>query len=251
MAKSLLRLEARRLRKKGISVKKIEKTLKLSRGTVSRWTRDIILSVEQLEYLRQSSIKGAELGRLRSALLQKERRLKLIEDEKNKGIDELSKLTERELLIAGLSLYWGEGSKKDRRVEFCNSDPRMIKFFIHWLQRCFDVRTEELRGYLGINEIHLKREDIVKQYWSKITFIPLDQFRKTYFKKAANKKIYENFNEHYGTLNIRVAKSAALYYKIMGLIEGLSCQGSSMVEHEIHILADAGSSPAPGTGMVS
>ncbi len=234
VAKSLLRLEARKLRKRGISVKKIEKILKISRGTASRWTRDIILSIEQLEHLRQSSIKGAALGRLRSAFLQKERRLKLIEDEKNKGIDELSKLTERELLISGLALYWGEGSKKDRRIEFCNSDPRMIEFFIYWLHRCFNIKTEELRGYLGINEIHLKREETVKLYWSKLTQIPLSQFRKTYFKKTANKKIYENFNDHYGTLNIRVAKSAALYYKIMGLIEGLAWQRSSMVEQSFH-----------------
>lgn len=222
MAKSLLRLEARKLRKMGTSVKKIEKILKVSRGTASRWTKDIILSIEQLEYLRQSSIKGAELGRLKSAFLQKERRLKFMEDEKSKGIEELSKMTEREFLVAGLALYWGEGSKGDRRIEFCNSDPRMIKFFIRWLQSCFGVRIEDLRGCLGINEAHLKREDIVKQYWSTLTDIPLDQFRKTFFKKTANKKVYENFNEHYGTLSIRVAKSAALFYKVMGLIEGLA-----------------------------
>lgn len=225
MANSLLRLEARKLRKKGVSVKKIAQVLSISRSTASKWVRDIILTVKQLENLRQSPIKGAELGRLRSALLQKGRRLKVIEDSRIKGIEMLSNLTEKELLVTGLALYWGEGSKKDRRIEFCNSDPRMIKFFIHWLQRCFNVKTEELRGYLGINEVHLKRENIVLQYWIKVTGITLSQFRKTYFKKAANRKIYENFNDHYGTLNLRVAKSTALYYKVMGLIEGLVMPG--------------------------
>ena len=74
MAKSLLRLEACKLRKRGISVKKIAQLLRISTSTVSKWVRDIILTVEQLENLRQSSIKGAELGRLRSALLQKAKR---------------------------------------------------------------------------------------------------------------------------------------------------------------------------------
>ena len=221
MAKSLLRLEALKLRKKGISVKKIARALGVSASTASYWTRDVILSVEQLENLRQSTIKGAELGRLRSALLQKKRRLKIIELVKDKTRERLLNLQSREFLIAGIALYWSEGSKKDRRVEFCNSDPRMIKFFIHWLHDCFNVKSEDLRGYIGINEVHLKREGIVKQYWSELTGIPLSQFRKTYFKRAANKKVYENFNEHYGTLNIRVAKSAALYYEVMGLIEGL------------------------------
>ncbi|TSC88014.1 MAG: Uncharacterized protein G01um10147_245 [Microgenomates group bacterium Gr01-1014_7] len=52
MAKSLLRLEAHKLRKKGISVRKIAQTLGISKSTISHWTRDIILTVEQLEALR-------------------------------------------------------------------------------------------------------------------------------------------------------------------------------------------------------
>ena len=221
MAKSLLRLEARKLRKRGISVKKIAQFLKVSKSSASLWVRDIILTVEQLEDLTRSKLKGGELGRLRGALIQKKRRLKLIEDSKTLGLEMLANLSERELLIAGLALYWGEGRKKNRRVGFCNSDPRMIKFYIHWLQSCFNVKLEDLRGYIGINGIHLERESIVKQYWSELTSIPLSQFRKTYFKKAANKKVYENFNEHYGTLSIEVVQPAPIYYKIMGLIEGL------------------------------
>lgn len=222
MAKSLLRLKARKLRKKGISVRKITEILGLSKSTISGWVRDIILTVEQLESLRQSSIKGAELGRLKSALLQKERRLKLVEDLKSSGIELLSDITERELLIGGLALYWGEGSRKSNRgVGFCNSDPKMIKFLMRWLKDCFGVTMGELRCRVGINFIHNKRDQIVKNYWSEVTSIPLEQFRNTSFKKVKNKKVYENFNEHYGTLTVEVAKSWNLYYKIIGLITGL------------------------------
>ncbi len=35
------------------------------------------------------------------------------------------------------------------------------------------------------------------------------------------KKVYENFNEHFGTLNVRVRKSTNLNYFMLGLIEGL------------------------------
>ena len=73
MAKSLLRLEARKLRKKGVSVKKIAKYLKVSKSSASRWVRDIVLTVEQLENLRKSSLEGAERGRLRNALIQKDK----------------------------------------------------------------------------------------------------------------------------------------------------------------------------------
>lgn len=247
MAKSLLRLEARKLRKRGVSVRKIAQTLDLSKSTVSEWVRDVILTVNQLETLRAASIKGAELGRLRGALIQKERRINLIEDLKKAGVEELSTLIRRELLVAGVALYWGEGSRKSNRgISFCNSDPRMIKFLIRWLIDCFGVRVTELRCRVGINFIHTKRDAIVKAYWSTVTSIPLKQFRKTSFKKVNNRKVYENFNDHYGTLTVEVAKSRVLYYKVLGLIEGL-CQGSSMAEHHIHNVAVVGSNPTPGT----
>lgn len=221
MAKSLLRLEARKLRQRGVSIRRIATHLSISKSTVSLWVRDIVLSVEQLEDLKKSEIKGRDRGRLRNAFLQKEKRLKLISDFADEGEKLLKNLTDRELLVAGLSLYWGEGGKTNRRVEFCNSDPKMIQFLTHWLSKCFGVSTNDLRCYVGINEIHHKREQIVKDYWSKITNIPSAQFRKTSFKKVENKKIYENFHTHYGTLSVKVAKSSQLHYRILGLIKGL------------------------------
>lgn len=221
MAKSLLRLEARKLRKIGVSVRKISQTLHVSKDSASRWTRDIILTVEQLESLRQSSLKGAELGRLRSALLQKHRRLDYIEGAKKEGIKILSKLSEKELLIAGLAIYWGEGCRKEHGVELCNSDPAMIKFFITWLRKCFDISIDRLWCRIGINETHSMREPLVREYWSRITGVPLSQFNNTSFKRIINKKVYENFNEHYGTLTVRVTKPGNLYHDIMGLVSAL------------------------------
>lgn len=128
MSKSLLYIQARKLRSKGESVRDIAKSLGVSRGTASHWVRDMVLTVEQLEKLRQSSIKGSELGRLRGALVQKARRAEIIKNAEQEGIRNLTGLEKREFLIAGVALYWGEGCKKTTRMEFCNSDPRMVKF---------------------------------------------------------------------------------------------------------------------------
>lgn len=233
MAKSLLRLEARRLRKRGVSVGKIANYLKVSKSSASYWTRDIILNAEQLEKLRRSMLKGAALGRFKGSQIQKQRRLKRIESSRFEGIKVLSKLKQREFLIAGLALYWGEGSKKSQEVEFCNSDPKMIQFLILWLQKCFNIQIADIRCNVGINETHYKREQIVKEYWSEVSGIPLSQFRKTSFKKVKNKKIYENFNEHYGTLSVSVTKPSRFYFKIIGLIEGLYEAGSGLVSRGV------------------
>ena len=49
----------------------------------------------------------------------------------------------------------------------------------------------------------------------------ISQFRKTVFIKAKNKKHYNNFKTHYGTLTVKIKKSSDIYYKTMGLIKGL------------------------------
>lgn len=233
MAKYDLRIKARRLRKQGISVKQIATQLQISKSTASIWVRDIILSIEQLEMLRKSAIKGGERGRLKGALMQKERRLRQIEEGRLKGIKQLADLSKREFLIAGLALYWGEGSKKSQQVEFCNSDPKMIKFLIGWLKSNFQITTEELRCRIGINELHRAREDSVKQFWVEITGIPLNQFNQTSFKQAKSKKVYDNFNEHYGTLSINVLRPTRYFYQILGLIEGLNGAGMKLVFRDV------------------
>lgn len=222
MAKSDLRLKARELRQQGFGVKEIAREINIPKSTVSGWVRDIILTVEQLEKLTQRSIKGSERGRLLGAFYQKQRRLDKIERYLNEGKSRLAILTENEFLIAGLAIYWGEGGKKKRRVEFCNSDPKMVKFITRWLKICFNVPKEELICWVGINEVHSERELEVREYWSELMEIPLKEFRKTSYKRVKNKKVYENFNQHFGTLYITVAKSSELFYKIAGLIDGLT-----------------------------
>lgn len=221
MAKSELRLKARQLRAKGVSVKSIARKLGVAKSSASLWVRDIILSVEQLERLRQQNIKGGERGRLLGALKQKQDRLKRIEKGIVNGKQMIKKLNKRELLLTGVALYWAEGTKKNREVAFCNSDPQLIQFMIEWLRRCFSVHVERLFCYVGINEIHKNREVVVKSYWSNLTKIPLTQFNKTSFKKVINKKVYANFEDHYGTLTVKVHQPGQLYYDIIGLIEAL------------------------------
>ena len=235
MARYALRIQARELRKQGVSVKQIASRLGIAKSTASVWVRDIILTVEQLEILRQSSLEGAERGRLKSALLQKERWRKKMDAFRKSGIQHIGKLTDRELLIAGLALYWGEGYKKGRRLQFCNSDPKMIQFLLLWLQKCFEISGEDIRCRVGVNAIHIERDSIIKEYWSRVTGVPITQFTTTSFKKVENLKVYDNFEDHYGTLSVEVLKPARIYGKIIGLIEGLAVVGGFSFSHRANV----------------
>lgn len=222
MSKSNERLKAIDLRKEGKSVGEIARTLSVSKSSISLWTRHIALTIEQVEKLRHNSLVGSERTRIQQAMKLKNNRLKLIETKNKEGELEFNFLNKKELDIAGLCLYWSEGSKKSRRIELCNSDPNLIKAFVKWLKNCYQISLNELHCYVGINEAHRLREKEVIAYWHKITRIPLTNFTKTSFKQYPLRKYYENFNEHYGTLVVKVERPARIFYKILGKIHGLS-----------------------------
>jgi len=80
MAKSKLKLEARELREKGESIIIISKKLGISKSTVSKWCRDIVLSEEQILKLLNNKSLGLKKAQLKGALVQKTRRLARIEE---------------------------------------------------------------------------------------------------------------------------------------------------------------------------
>lgn len=78
----------------------------------------------------------------------------------------------------------------------------MIKFFISWLSNCFNISVSDLSFCIGINEVHKSREGAARKFWSESLKAPPAQFNKTSFKKAVNKKVYENISDHYGSLQV-------------------------------------------------
>ncbi len=224
MAKSIKKNIALRLRKRGESIKAIAKRLKVSKSSVSFWCRDIKLTLNQIEVLHRRMVKGGYRGRLKGARLQYEQRLKRVEEGREEGKGRVGTSSDRDLLIAGAALYWAEGQRKGTKseVRFCNSDPNMVKFIIEWFRKSWGIEKDRLTLRIGINKIHKDRISEVEDYWSRTTGIPKKQFRKTTFIKTKNKKIYDNFSIHYGTIKIRIIKPGNLYNRIIGLIEAIS-----------------------------
>jgi transposase len=222
MAKTSEHNKAVKLRQGGKSIKNIAKILNVSKGTASAWCKDIELTPEQIEKLHKDMVRGSYAGRLKGAELQHERRIKREKEAEIAGINEIGKLSKRDLLIALVALYWGEGSKKKRELFIINSDPEMVKFLLYVFKELFKIEDDRFALGVGINIIHRDRDEEVKDYWSKITGVPKSRFRKTIFSKSKNKKNYDNFHSYYGMLRINISKSIDLYNKIMGLIKGLT-----------------------------
>ena len=87
---------------------------------------------------------------------------------------------EEKLKIAGIMLYWAEGTLRGNTVDFANSNPQMITVFLRFLRNICGVSEERLRIYLYAYQY----QDIekLKRYWHKVTKISLTQFTKPYIR---------------------------------------------------------------------
>ena len=98
---------------------------------------------------------------------------------------------EDKLKLAGTMLYWAEWSKanaktKEWNVDFANSNPDMVRTFLQFLREICGVDEGKLRIYLYCYADQNVEE--IKNYWSKITNIPLSQFTKPYIREDFQKK---------------------------------------------------------------
>ncbi len=209
------------MRRRGASIREIASALKISKSSSSDWCRDIPLSEKQIKKLHESMLAGNYRGRLKGSQMQKEKRLNQIQTHEKEGLRNLGKIGKRDLLFIGLGLHLGEGGKTGNRVRFTNSNPEIIGLFIAWVHDIFRIPRSQIHCRVMINEIHRKREVMVRKGWSKILKLPLSQFKRTVFIKSKVKKVYENYDRFLGTLTITIPKSSDLQYRILGLTKGL------------------------------
>lgn len=211
MAKTEVRRRAIALRRLHKSYSQIKSELGVSKSTLSIWLRDYPLTREEINSLRGRS--EIRIERYRKTMQQKrERRLRSYYDEEKKKWLPFSK---RELIIAGLFLYWGEGNKSQRNtVSINNTDPQVIKFALYWLMYGLDIPKDRIQVFIHLYSDMNETEE--EDYWSKELHIPLDHFAKPYIKRSKRIDLDQKGFGH-GTCGIRVFDTVQKEKVLMGL----------------------------------
>lgn len=197
------------MRQQGKSYSQIKSIVGVSKSTLSLWLRDYPLAEWRIRELRDHNQQRIEQFR-KTMMSKKSSRLNTVYEKQSKLI---LPLTKRDLLVAGLFLYWGEGEKaREAQIGISNTDPAVPRFFIYWLMRCFGVPKEKLRVRL---QLYSDMSIIEKtKYWSETLNIPLFQFQKPYVKKNLSSGINYKGGFGHGTCNILVG-DVRLYEKIL------------------------------------
>ena len=215
--------EAINMRHKGLSLGEISKKLNITKSTLSFWCKEIILTDEAINKIETKGKLKSVRALLKYTESKRKERIERHALHRKEGASMLGTLSDRDILMIGLGLYWGEGYKyANSELGFTNSNPHMIRFYFKWLE-LWNVDKSSLIFRLTLNEFFRKEEESIKNFWINFLGIKEEQFSKTTFIKTNLKKgSVKNLEKYKGILRVKVRKGTSLRNKILGAIEHIS-----------------------------
>jgi hypothetical protein len=176
-AKDDARVKARELRAAGHSYNEIADRLGVARSSVSLWVRDMPCLDDQ-EILMRKSRSSARYWAVERSRREEARRAA-----SDRAQSFIGSLSHREILIAGATAYWCEGTKnkayrRSDQVSFINSDARLVVFFLRFLSAA-EVGLDRVICRVYIHE----NADVAAAQRIRVTGLREDQFREPTMKR--------------------------------------------------------------------
>jgi hypothetical protein len=186
---------ALKLRLAGYSYTYIHEKTGLAKSTLSYHLADVPFTPNSYTLQHQ---KSAQQKSAKTKHVQKLERLEVAE---KTAIQDVGRITKRDILIAGIALYAGEGSKTQNLVRLVNTNPDIIRFFIKWLA-VLGVTTD----HIAVRVHAYPETDIVKaeSYWQHVTGVPKSQFQKVCIDRRVGKDRKRSSVHPYGTAHVTV-----------------------------------------------
>jgi transcriptional regulator with XRE-family HTH domain len=207
---------ARRLRhEEGLPIKEIARRVGVSKSSVSLWVRDIELTEEQQQVLRdRNPAYNRQLsGTMIQAANRRAERIAYQDAGRRRAAEGNA------LHLAGCMLYWAEGAKNRNQVGFSNSDPDVVRFFVDFLRAQFDVRPVEIALTCYLFADHLQRQREIERFWLEVAGLPQTSLRKSHvnvYSKYSQKKRRNRLP--YGTVKVVVSRTRVVQ-SIYGAIQ--------------------------------
>jgi transposase-like protein len=202
-------------RQEGAPIKEIARRVGVAASSVSRWVRDIELTpAQEQELLRRNPAYNRQLsGTAIQAANRRAERVAYQEEGRNLA-------RQRESChVAGCMLYWAEGEKDRNTLRFYNSDPEMVRFFVLFLRKYFDLRDEEIRITCNLFADHIRRQLEIEQFWLDVAQLSKRSLCKSYvnvYSKHSKKKRTNRLP--YGTVRVTVNRTR-IVQSIFGSIQ--------------------------------
>lgn len=209
------------LRKKGYSYNYITKQTGVPKSTLNGWLLGVSYSPNQY------TVRHIGKARAASALAKSKIRMNDLVEAKEEAAKLISTISKRDLLMLGVGIYIGEGTKSYEQVRIINSDARIVTLAVRWFTEILGVPKDNLRIRL-----HLYPDSDVQKsirFWENQTGIPWRSFQKISVDRRTNKKMINYGKLPYGTAHLSVLSGgerrfgkhlARLILSMIDMVEG-------------------------------
>lgn len=198
------------LRKKGYSYKEIMAEVPVAKSSLSLWLKDTELTASEKSVLKNRTDSNILRGRIKAAasarnnrLIREKQRLPTVQAHFDRYKDD-------SLFQLGIGLYWAEGAKNSGSAMFTNSDERMIRIVLQWVETFTTYTRTELRYRLYVHKPYAHEN--CEAWWAEKLGVPLTLFTKTSYKPTSKGvKIRQNYK---GCLRVEVPRSSILLHTL-------------------------------------
>jgi hypothetical protein len=202
----------RAMRRAGLSYGEIMELIPVKKSTLATWCRDIGLTGDQIDAIK-SRRPSTNRGVPRNAQRKRHREVELIGAQ---AALEAEHLIADAFWTAGVSLYWGEGSKTIRRLAMANADPAALRMFKSWSEHYLPPN----HGWRAKLNLHADNDELVaRRWWSDEVRIPITDFTKTFVKPDGTG--HRKNHLPYGVCTLVKRRSADAFITTMAWIEFL------------------------------
>jgi transposase-like protein len=202
-------------RQEGAPIKEIARRVGVAPSSVSRWVRDIELTgAQERELLRRNPAYNRQLsGTAKQAANRRAERIAYQEAGRRLA------LQGDRCHVAGCMLYWAEGEKDRNALRFYNSDPEMVRFFVVFLKKYFDLRDEEIKITCNLFADHIQRQHEIEQFWLDVAQLSKPSLCKSYVNVYSRHSKKKRTNRlPYGTVRVTVCRTRVVQ-SIFGSIQ--------------------------------
>lgn len=201
----------RDLRRIGLTYQEIQSLIPVPKSTLSSWVRDVELTPDQVINIAARTASGSRRGIPVDTQWKRREQIKAIRAEAEQfAIDHLSD----PFFVAGVVMYWAEGSKSRNFVDLTNTDAAALRLFITWA-RCFLDPAIEFE--LGLHLHDGNDEKTARAYWRRELGLPNTPYGKTYVKPPGTGHRKNQLPQ--GVCRVRTRKAADNWNRVMVWID--------------------------------